>query len=113
MRDMMHSAPIHVIARHWARPETLDEVRRLLLGLIEPSRAEPGCLKYELLQNASDPTDFTFVETFVSEAALEVHAAAPYIAGLQPRMKELVARPSEVFRYRAIAADPGRRASAG
>ena len=93
---------IHVLARHFARPETADEMRRILLGLIEPSRAEPGCLKYELLQNADDPTDFTFVETFASDEALMLHAAAPYIAGLAPRLKELVARPSEVSRYRAI-----------
>lgn len=99
---------IHVIARHFARPETADEVRRILLELIEPSRAEPGCLKYELLQNADHPADFTFVETFASEDALKLHAAAPYIAGLAPRLKELVARPSDVSRYRAIAADPGR-----
>ncbi len=93
---------IHVIARHFARPETVDEVRRILLSLIEVSRAEPGCLKYELLQNADDPTDFTFVETFASEDALKLHAAAPYIAGLAPRLKELVARPSEVARYQNV-----------
>jgi len=59
-------------------------------------------VKYELLQNADDPTDFTFVETFPCEEALKDHAAAPYIAGLAPRLKELVARLSEVFRYRAV-----------
>ena len=100
--------PIHILARHVARPDTVDEVRRILISLIDSSRAESGCLKYELLQNADDPTDFTFVETFASEDALKVHAAAPYIAGLGPRLKDLVARPSEVFRYRAIATDSGR-----
>ena len=95
-------SPIHVIARHFARPETVDQVRRILLELIEPSRAEAGCLKYELLQNAEEPTDFTFVETFASDEALKVHAAAPYIAGIGPRLKDLVARPSEVSRHRAI-----------
>src|SRR4249920_2919241 len=99
------SLPIHVIARHRARPETIKEVRKILLSLIKPSRAEPGCLKYELLQNADDPTDLTFVETFASEDALKVHAAAPYIAGLAPRLKDLVARPSEVSRYRSITSD--------
>jgi quinol monooxygenase YgiN len=96
---------IHILARHFARQDTIDEVRRILLSLAEPSRAEPGCLKYELLQNADDPTDFTFVETFASEDALKMHAAAPYIAGLAPKLKDLVARPSEVSRYRPITPD--------
>ena len=94
--------PIHVVARHRARPETVEEVRRILLELIAPSRAEPGCLKYELLQNTDDPTDFTFVETFASDEALKSHAAAPYIAGVGPRLKDLVARPAEVCRYTVI-----------
>ena len=94
---------IHVVARHFARPETVDQVRHVLLGLVKPSRAEPGCLKYELLQNADDPTDFTFVETFASDDALAVHAAAPYIAGLAAKMKDLIARPAEVTKFRLIA----------
>ena len=90
---------IHVIARHWARPESVDEVREALLALVEPTRAEPGCLRYELLQSLDDPTEFTFVEMFESDAAFALHAAAPYIARLQPRLKALTARPSEVRRY--------------
>jgi quinol monooxygenase YgiN len=102
---------IHILARHRARPDAVDFVRQILLSLIKPSRAEPGCLKYELLQNADDPTDFTFVETFASEDALKEHAAAPYIAGLAAKLEGLVMRPAEVSRYHAIAADPGRSGS--
>jgi len=102
------SEPIHVIARHSARPETIDAVRRILLELIEPSRAEPGCLKYELLQNADGPADFTFVETFASHEALKLHAAAPYITSLASRLKDLVARPSDVRLYRCIAPERAR-----
>jgi len=98
--------PIHILARHRAKPDAVDEVRKILLSLIEPSRAEAGCLKYELLQNADDPTDFTFVETFANDEALKAHAAAPYIAGLAAKLEGLVAQPAEVSRYRAIAADP-------
>src|SRR5262245_5889759 len=90
---------VHVIARHWARPDKIEEVRKILLSLIEPTRAEPGCLRYELLQRLDDPTDFTFVETVASEDALKMHAAAPYIAGLQPKLAGLIARPSEVMVY--------------
>jgi quinol monooxygenase YgiN len=98
--------PIHILARHRANPNAVDLVRQILLSLIEPSRAEPGCLKYELLQNAEDPTDFTFVETFASDEALKAHAAAPYIAGLAAKLDGLVVRSAEVSQYLAIAADP-------
>jgi quinol monooxygenase YgiN len=97
------SQPVHVIARHFARPESVDEVREILLALIEPSRAEAGCLKYELLQNTDAPAEFTFVETFASRDALALHAAAPHIARLRARLGELVARPSEVSTYAPIA----------
>ena len=93
---------IHVVARHFAKPETVDEVRRLLLELIAPSRAEAGCVKYELFQDVDNPTDFTFVETFASDEALKIHAAAPYIAGLAPKMKDLVTKPAEVSKYRLV-----------
>lgn len=100
--------PLHVIARHFARPDQVERVREILLSLIAPSRAEAGCLKYELLQNIDDPTDFTFVETFADEAALKLHASSPYVSRLAARLKELVAKPSEVSVYKAIAADDRR-----
>ena len=58
MRD--HS--VRVVARVVVRRGKEDELRTLLRGLIEPTRREPGCVTYELLQNTTDPTDFTFVE---------------------------------------------------
>src|SRR5512140_3091191 len=97
---MSTPSPVHVIARHFARPDTVDAVRGILRSLIAPTRAEPGCLKYELFQNVDDPTDFTFVETFASDAALAAHAAAPYVASLAATLGPLTARPSDVRRYR-------------
>ena len=82
----------------------------MLLDLIEPTRAEAGCLRYELLQSYDDPTEFTFVEAFEADAALAAHAAAPYIAGVGPRLAALTSRPSEVRRYRpADTAEPSSR----
>ena len=52
---------IRIVARFVARPETVEELRVLLLGLLEPTRKEPGCVGYELLHNMADPTDFTFL----------------------------------------------------
>ena len=64
----MPANPLRVVARIKARPETVDEVRELLCGLVEPTRKESGCISYELLQNREDPTDLTFVEEWESDA---------------------------------------------
>jgi predicted O-methyltransferase YrrM/quinol monooxygenase YgiN len=97
------SNAVHVVARHFARPEKVREVHDILTGLIPLSRAEPGCLKYELFQNAAEPTDFTFIETFASDAALASHAAAPYVAGLAAKLDGLLAQPSDVRVYQPVA----------
>ena len=97
-----NSAAVHVVARHFARPATVNQVREILTALIPLSRAEAGCLKYELFQNQSDPTDFTFMETFASEAALQLHAAAPYITRVPAQLAPFIAQPSDVRFYRPV-----------
>jgi len=105
--NAVSSAAVHVVARHFAKSETVAAVRDVLVSLIPLSRAEPGCLKYELFQNVSDPTDFTFMETFASDAALAVHAAAPHVADIPARLSGLMAKPSDVRMYRPLAIEPG------
>jgi len=58
------------------------------------------------MQNVDDPTDFTFVEAFTDAAALARHAASPHVSSLAPRLKDLVARPSEVSRYELVPGPP-------
>ena len=71
---------LHVVARIVARPESVALVRTTLHGLLAPTRAEAGCLVYDLMQNLSDPTDFTFYEEWTGGAALDAHAASAHIA---------------------------------
>ena len=40
------------------------------------SRAEPGCLQYDVHRHPDDPNTFFLFERYVDEAALEAHAAA-------------------------------------
>lgn len=53
---------IRVVAHLTSRPETIEATRVALEGFIDPTRAEAGCIVYELMQNNTDRTDFTFVE---------------------------------------------------
>lgn len=64
----MSNQTIRVVARIVAIAEKVDEVRAILMELIEPTCQEEGCIKYELLENQADSTDFTFVEEWSSNA---------------------------------------------
>ncbi|HEX8181063.1 MAG TPA: putative quinol monooxygenase [Pyrinomonadaceae bacterium] len=87
---------VTVLARVRARAGREEEVRRLLLALVAPSRAEAGCLNYDLHQSADDPTEFMFYENWTSRAALAAHAAMPYLADFNAQAKGLLVAPVEI-----------------
>ena len=90
---------LRVIAHLTAKPDTIEETRDALIALVDPTRAESGCILYELTQNNSDPTDFTFVEEWASDAELDAHLQSEHIRHLQARGDELFASPPDIRRY--------------
>ena len=98
----MSEKSLRVVARIVAKPDKVAEVRELLSGLIEPTRAEEGCVAYELLQNRADPTDFTFVEEWASDAAFDGHFKTPHIQDALPKLEVLAAEAPDIRSYRAI-----------
>jgi quinol monooxygenase YgiN len=56
------------------------ELREHLLSLAAPTRAEPGCLQYDLYQSPDTPHEFMRLERWASADALEAHKRTPHIA---------------------------------
>ncbi len=94
---------IRVVARINAHPEKIEELKAVFLDLIEPTRQENGCIKYELLQNQSDPTEFTFVEEWASHEALDAHLASAHIQTAVAKFQHLVASDVDIRRYTLLA----------
>jgi len=99
----MTNQTIRVVARFIALPNKVEELKAVLLELIEPTRQEAGAIKYELLQNQYDPTDFTFVEEWTSHQALNTHLDSPYIQALAAKLEGLVTAAPDVGRYHLLA----------
>ena len=79
------------------------EVGALLVQMQEAVRRhEPDCLVYRPHQSEGEPRVFYFYEQYRSDAAFELHRAAPHLATYRARMSELVARPAEIERYRTL-----------
>ncbi len=56
-----------------AKDECINELKDLLITMIEPSRAEEGCLLYNIYQLSEKPTNFVVVETWENQAYLDAH----------------------------------------
>ena len=98
----MNQGSVRVVAKIEALPGKAEVVREILGKLIEPTRKEAGCITYELWQNRANETDFTFVEVWGSEAALDTHAASQHLKDVAAELQGLVARPTDVRRYDLI-----------
>ncbi len=91
-----------VVAHIRARKDTQEEMLALLSGFVEPTRREPGCMRYQLYRNKSDPQDFTFIEEWKSEDALEEHLQMPYLRSGLAALGGLVETAPVILRYRLV-----------
>jgi autoinducer 2-degrading protein len=62
------------------KPEHLDEFVEQVRLHAERSAREPGCLRFDVLQDTADPLTICLYEVFRSEADLEAHRAHDYYA---------------------------------
>ena len=93
---------LRVVARVVALPDQVEALKELLISLVEPTRQEPGCLYYELLQNQQDPTDFTFIEEWESQKHLNAHLASEHLKNAMNQLPGLVAGEPDIRCYDLI-----------
>lgn len=83
---------VKTVAILTARPGQQAALRALLEGMIEPSRAEAGNLRYDLWVDQADPTQFVLDELYADGAALEVHRASPHFQAYRAAVGPLAER---------------------
>ena len=88
---------VTVFARLKAKEGSEGELKELLLTLIEPSRSDEGCVKYDLHQAIKDPGLFVFYEIWESRDHLDKHARTPHFQQFQNKSKDMLAGPPELI----------------
>ena len=63
-----------------AKDGCAGKMKELLSAMVAPSKAEKGCLFYEIFQYENDKKRFMAVETWENEAALEGHKNSAHYA---------------------------------
>jgi quinol monooxygenase YgiN len=73
----------YVVAALWrAKAGSEDRVAEIIGQLLEPSRAEPGCLFYQPHRSPDDPRLFFLYEQYADEAAYQAHMDSEHFTRL-------------------------------
>lgn len=88
--------PLTVIAKFQAKPGSESRYKEELHGMLTPSRAEAGCLNYDVFQSNDDPAIFFTYENWTAQEALDAHMQTPHFKALGEKSKELLAKPMDI-----------------
>ena len=72
-------AKLTIVANIKANADKIDLVKAELLKLIDITRAEAGCINYDLHQDNENPAHFLFYENWESRDLWQTHMGAPHL----------------------------------
>ena len=90
---------IHVMASIVVKPQHTDDARAQLVELAGKTRAEAGCVSYELFQRADKPHVFRTVEEWRTQADVDAHMKTPHVAAAIAAAGPMMAEPLDVVSF--------------
>lgn len=79
----MSKQQLTIIARILVKAEKRELVQSELMKLIEMTRAEEGCINYDLHQDNENPNLFLFYENWVSRELWQKHMETAHLAAFK------------------------------
>jgi len=86
----MSEKQVTVVAEMKAQAGKEDELKQQLIGLLEPTHKEEGCINYDMHQSTEDSSTFLFYENWTSKEALDQHLAMPHLKNFFALVPELI-----------------------
>ena len=97
---MTFGAPVTLLVTLHARTECGSRLRDELGVLARISRADAGCIRYDVLEEVDAPDRFVLCEEWVDEASLVDHNSRPHVARFVEVAPPLLRAPMRVQRLR-------------
>ena len=94
--------PLHTFVHFEPIPGKEQQLREELRSLLDPTRAEPGCIRIHLYEALRDPLVFYIHSEWVDEAAFDKHAKLPHMTRFLSLAGALVTHPVKGIRTKQI-----------
>ncbi len=88
-----------VVARLRAKAGQESQLRGELQRLVEPTRAEAGCVTYDLHELTGEHGCFLFYEVWKKPADLEAHFQMPHMLAIAKVLPDLLAEPMDLTNW--------------
>jgi quinol monooxygenase YgiN len=88
---------VKLIARIRTQPGKADAVASALRQLAGPSKAEDGCIMYDVCRSLSDANELLALEEWESQEALDAHMATPHFKAFGDAIGAALAGPPELI----------------
>src|SRR5258708_37572282 len=94
--------PFHFLVHFQPHPGKEMEFREEMLRVIQPTRAEVGCLSIRAFESVREPRMFAIHSEWVDEAAFDLHAQLPHTLRFMQAAENLLTHPVQGLRTREI-----------
>ena len=92
----MNDEKIVLIARLKVKEDKIEKAKKAALSIVADSRAEEGCINYDIHQSLEDETLFFWHETWKNKAALDEHFEKPFFGEFFKVVEEVAAEPPQI-----------------
>jgi autoinducer 2-degrading protein len=91
---------VHVHVR--IRPERIGDFLAATVVNARASLAEPGVLRFDVIQDQADPARAVLVEVYRDDEASAAHKLTPHYATWRAAVADMMAQPRESVRYSVV-----------
>ena len=85
------------------KEEFIESFKAASLKNHQGSIQEEGNLRFDLIQNAEDPSKFMFYEVYKTEADVKAHKETPHYLTWRDTVADWMAEPRRGIRYNVVA----------
>jgi len=94
--------PFYVFARFEPKPGKELQLRDELTRILNPTRAEPGCLRIHLYESTRGPLTWFIHSEWLDEPAFDAHVELPHTVRFIGAVEPLLTHPLHAVRTKQI-----------
>lgn len=92
----MSDEKIVLVARLKVKNDRVEEAKQVALAIVADSRAEEGCVNYDVHQAIDDETVFIWHETWKNKAAIDEHFETEFFKNFSATVGEFAVEPPQI-----------------